>query len=105
MLDGRDIGTVICPNAAVKLFVTASAEERARRRHCELNSRGELIAYEAVLTDIVRRDARDAARVAAPLQMARNAEMIDTTALDADAVFVAAINIIKRHTMNYKIPI
>ncbi|MFH6782626.1 (d)CMP kinase [Methylobacterium sp. MA0201] len=94
VLDGRDIGTVVCPDAAVKLFVTASAEERARRRHRELDGRGEAVPYEAVLSDILRRDARDADRSAAPLRVAEDAVVIDTTALDADAAFKAATNVV-----------
>ncbi|BAQ46913.1 MULTISPECIES: (d)CMP kinase [Methylobacterium] len=94
VLDGRDIGTVVCPDAAVKLFVTASAEERARRRHRELDGRGEAVAYEAVLSDILRRDARDADRAAAPLRVAEDAVVIDTTALDADAAFRAATGVV-----------
>ena len=94
VLDGRDIGTVVCPDAAVKLFVTASAEERARRRHRELDGRGEAVAYEAVLSDILRRDARDADRAAAPLRVAEDAVVIDTTTLDADAAFRAATGVV-----------
>ena len=94
VLDGRDIGTVVCPDAAVKLFVTASAEERARRRHRELDGRGEVVAYEAVLSDILRRDARDADRAAAPLRVAEDAVVIDTTTLDADAAFRAATGVV-----------
>ncbi|AWN47348.1 (d)CMP kinase [Methylobacterium terrae] len=94
VLDGRDIGTVVCPDAAVKLFVTASAEERARRRHRELDGRGEAVAYEAVLSDILRRDARDADRAAAPLRVAEDAVVIDTTDLDADAAFRAATEVV-----------
>ncbi|MGX7705700.1 (d)CMP kinase [Methylobacterium sp. Gmos1] len=94
VLDGRDIGTVVCPDAAVKLFVTASAEERARRRHRELDGRGEPVAYEAVLADILRRDARDADRDAAPLRVAEDAVVLDTTALDAEAAFRAATDLV-----------
>ncbi|TGE00302.1 (d)CMP kinase [Methylobacterium nonmethylotrophicum] len=94
VLDGRDIGTVVCPDAAVKLFVTASAEERARRRHRELGGRGEPVAYEAVLADILRRDARDADRDAAPLRVAEDAVVIDTTSLDAEAAFRAATRVV-----------
>jgi cytidylate kinase len=103
VLDGRDIGTVVCPDAAVKLFVTASAEERARRRHRELDGRGEAVAYEAVLADILRRDARDAGRDTAPLRMASDAVLIDTTTLDADAVFQAAISMVERFAMDTKL--
>ncbi|TNC13752.1 (d)CMP kinase [Methylobacterium terricola] len=94
VLDGRDIGTVVCPDAAVKLFVTASAEERARRRHRELEGRGEAVPYDEVLADILRRDARDADRDAAPLRVAEDAVVIDTTALDADAAFRAATDVV-----------
>lgn len=94
VLDGRDIGTVVCPDAAVKLFVTASAEERARRRHRELDGKGETVSYEAVLADILRRDARDADRDAAPLRVAEDAVVLDTTALDADAAFRAATDVV-----------
>ena len=94
VLDGRDIGTVVCPDAAVKLFVTASAEERARRRHRELDGRGEAVAYDAVLADIRRRDARDADRAAAPLRVAEDAVVLDTTTLDAEAAFRAAIDVV-----------
>ncbi|AWN52213.1 (d)CMP kinase [Methylobacterium sp. 17Sr1-1] len=95
VLDGRDIGTVVCPDAAVKLFVTASAEERARRRHRELDGRGDPVPYEAVLADILRRDARDADRDAAPLRVAEDAVVLDTTALDADAAFRAATDVVE----------
>src|SRR5688572_18648075 len=84
ILDGRDIGTVICPDADAKLFVTASAEERARRRHLELASRNEATAYEAILADIRRRDERDMSRSTAPLKAAPDAVVLDTTELDAD---------------------
>ncbi|HEY8563907.1 MAG TPA: (d)CMP kinase [Beijerinckiaceae bacterium] len=96
VLDGRDIGTVICPDATVKLFVTATSEERARRRHRELEARGDPATYEAVLADIRRRDERDASRSAAPLQMAEDAVRLDTTELDAEAAFAAALAIVER---------
>lgn len=95
VLDGRDIGTVVCPDAPVKLFITASPEERAHRRHRELGGRGEPVAFEAVLADIVRRDARDADRAAAPLRVADDAVVIDTTALDAEAAFRAAAAVVE----------
>lgn len=94
VLDGRDIGTVVCPDANVKLYVTASAEERARRRYLEHQSRGEPIAYDAVLEDIRRRDARDSGRDIAPMGAAADAITIDTTTLDADAAFAAALKVI-----------
>lgn len=94
VLDGRDIGTVVCPDADVKIYVTASAEERARRRHLEHESRGEAIAYETVLDDIRRRDARDSGRDIAPMGAAADAITLDTTTLDADAAFAAALKVI-----------
>jgi cytidylate kinase len=94
VLDGRDIGTVICPHADIKLFVTAAPEERARRRHLELRARGEAADLEAILADIRRRDERDTSRSAAPLKPAEDAVLLDTTTLDADAVFQAALAII-----------
>ncbi|WP_407528604.1 (d)CMP kinase [Methylobacterium oryzisoli] len=95
VLDGRDIGTVVCPDAPVKLFITAAPEERARRRHRELGGRGEAVAYEAVLADIQRRDARDKDRAAAPLRIAEDAVVIDTTDLDAEAAFRAATAVVE----------
>ncbi|HZH51647.1 MAG TPA: (d)CMP kinase [Microvirga sp.] len=96
VLDGRDIGTVVCPHADVKLFITASAEERARRRHRELLSRGETAAYEIILNDIRRRDERDMTRSNAPLKAAEDALTLDTTSLDADQAFEAALELVKR---------
>lgn len=91
VLDGRDIGTVICPDADVKLYVTASAEERALRRHRELERRGDPITYETVLADIRARDERDSARATAPLKPAEDAVLLDTTKMDIDAAFRAAL--------------
>lgn len=96
VLDGRDIGTVVCPHADVKLFITASAEERARRRHRELLSRGETTDYEIILNDIRRRDERDMTRSNAPLKAADDALTLDTTHLDADQAFQAALELVKR---------
>jgi cytidylate kinase len=95
VLDGRDIGTVICPDADVKLFVTASTQERARRRHLELCGRGEDAAFADVLTDIERRDARDSGRSTAPLKPAPDAVILDTTALDVEASFAAALAVVR----------
>ncbi len=96
VLDGRDIGTVIFPDARVKLFVTASVAERGRRRWLELQGRGEA-ADQAVVTQEVRaRDALDQARAAAPLRAAADAVTIDTTALDADGAFEQALAAIER---------
>jgi len=87
VLDGRDIGTVVCPEAEVKLFVTANAEARAARRFKELQESGEIAIYQRVLQDIEQRDARDRERQAAPLRQAEDALALDTTTLDADAAF------------------
>jgi CMP/dCMP kinase len=95
VLDGRDIGTVICPDAGVKLFVTAAAEERARRRFLELHHAGNAITEAEVLADIKRRDERDQNRTAAPLVQAEDAVLLDTTNLDIDAAFKAAIDLIE----------
>jgi cytidylate kinase len=95
VLDGRDIGTVVCPDADIKIYVTATPEERARRRHLEHQARGEPATYEALLADILSRDARDSSRAIAPLAEARDAIHIDTTTMDADAVFTEALRIIK----------
>jgi cytidylate kinase len=94
VLDGRDIGTVICPNADVKLFVTAAPEERARRRYRELREAGNSISEAEVLADIKRRDERDRKRAVAPLVQAEDAVLLDTTNLDIDAAFKAAIALI-----------
>jgi len=96
VLDGRDIGSVVCPAADVKLFVTASAEARARRRVEELRRQGAAAIFEDVLQDLKERDARDTERWAAPLIAAPGAIVIDTTTLDADAVFERACNLIAR---------
>ena len=95
ILDGRDIGTVIAPDAPAKLFVTASPETRARRRHAQLSAAGDPVSYEAVLADIRLRDTRDADRDAAPLKIAADAALLDTTDLDIDAAFDAALRIVE----------
>jgi CMP/dCMP kinase len=94
LLDGRDIGTVVCPDATVKLFVTASPEARATRRFKELQAARVETIYERVLQDIEQRDARDRERQTAPLQAAGDAIELDTTALDADAAFAKAADLI-----------
>jgi cytidylate kinase len=96
VLDGRDIGTVICPDADAKLFVTASLEARAGRRFRELREGGASVIYDRVLQDMKDRDARDRERQAAPLAPAGDALVLDTTALDADAAFTAAVAFIDR---------
>jgi CMP/dCMP kinase len=95
VLDGRDIGTVIFPDADVKFFVTASLEARAKRRHAELLGRGHEVTLEAVRADLAARDEADANRKAAPLVPAADAMQFDTTALDADAAFGRAMELIK----------
>jgi CMP/dCMP kinase len=93
VLDGRDIGTVICPAARVKIFVTASPETRAQRRALELASRGEEVDFAAILEDVKKRDARDSARSAAPLKAAEDAVTLDTSELDREEAFAAALAI------------
>jgi cytidylate kinase len=95
VLDGRDIGTVICPNADVKIFVTATPEVRARRRARELEGRGERVDQAAILADLLRRDERDRSRATAPLLQASDAHLLDTSHLDIDAAFRAAVAIVE----------
>ena len=94
VLDGRDIGTVVCPEAPAKLFITASPEARAMRRFKELQASGAPAIYERVLQDMKLRDARDRERRVAPLVRADDAFELDTTALDADAAFDAAVRFV-----------
>jgi len=95
VLDGRDIGTVICPKADVKIFVTATPEVRARRRTAEYRFQGRHIDEAEVLADIIQRDKRDQNRAAAPLKQAPDAHLLDTTHLDIDAAIRAAIDIVE----------
>ena len=95
VLDGRDIGTVIAPDADVKIFVTASPQERARRRVRELAAQGVAADEADILADIERRDQRDSSRAIAPLEPAPDAHLLDTTHLDIDAAVRAAIDIVK----------
>jgi cytidylate kinase len=95
VLDGRDIGTVIAPEAPAKLYVTATPEVRALRRWRQLTGRGEAIAFEDMLADIVRRDERDAGRGAAPMVQAADAVLLDTTDMDIEAAFDAARRIVE----------
>jgi cytidylate kinase len=97
VLDGRDIGTVVCPDADVKLFVTALPEVRARRRLQELTRYGEAASYEDVLQWLIERDRRDETRPVAPLKRAPDAHLLDTSDLDIEATFQAAVAIIDRH--------
>ncbi|MGD9966001.1 MAG: (d)CMP kinase [Hyphomonadaceae bacterium] len=96
VLDGRDIGTVICPDAEVKLFVTASLDERARRRHAELVARGEQISLEDLKAQIADRDARDMKRKDSPLRQADGAYLLDTTGLTIEAAAAAAFAIVDK---------
>jgi len=96
VLDGRDIGTVICPTATVKIFVTASPETRAQRRALELASRGEDVDYAMILEDVRARDERDSQRALAPLKAADDAITLDTSALDRDEAFAAVLAIVEK---------
>ncbi len=98
VVDGRDIGTVVLPEAPVKLYVTASAAERARRRHEELLARGETSIYERVRAEIEARDARDAGRAVAPMRQADDAVEIDTTDLAPEQVLARALAVIDART-------
>lgn len=98
VIDGRDIGTVVFPDAAIKLFVTASPDVRAERRTLELRQRGQEAIYSRVLEELKARDARDRGRAVAPLAIAKDAYVLDTTDLDPDAVFAAALAFIIART-------
>lgn len=95
VLDGRDIGTVIAPDAEVKLYITASPQERARRRWAEMAAHGRDVTLEEIEADIRARDARDSSRDTAPLIQAADAVVIDTSALDRDAAIAAAIAVVE----------
>jgi len=101
VLDGRDIGTVICPDAEVKLFVTASDAERARRRHKELCETGHEITLQEVMEDLRQRDARDSARAAAPLKPAEDALQLDTSTMTIDEAVKAAVAEVSRIHARY----
>ena len=96
VLDGRDIGTAVCPEADVKIYVTATPEVRAERRFLEMQGRGEAATYEGVLADIRRRDQRDASRDTAPMRSADDAFLLDTSNLDIEAAFDTAVGVILR---------
>ena len=98
VLDGRDIGTVICPEAEMKFFVTASDDVRAERRYLELVSGGHEVTLDQVLADLKERDARDSARATAPLMPADDAEVLDTSEMDIDAAVSAAIAMVTDRT-------
>lgn len=95
VIDGRDIGTVIAPDAPAKLFVTASAEVRAERRYKQLKGQGEAVAYDDILEDIRRRDERDSGRAAAPLVRAEDAALLDTTSMSISQAADAARRIVE----------
>ncbi len=96
VLDGRDIGTVICPHAEVKIFVTASPQTRARRRFLELTGQGQAVTEADIVADILRRDERDMTRAVAPLRPAPDAQVLDTTDLDIEGAVAAAIALVDR---------
>ena len=94
VLDGRDIGTVICPDAPVKLFITATPEVRAQRRFAELSAKGAEVTLEGVLADVQARDARDSTRAEAPLKPAGDAELMDTSTMDIETAVARAIELV-----------
>lgn len=94
VLDGRDIGTVVCPEAEVKLFITASPEKRAQRRFREVEQKGSGAPYEQILADIIKRDERDMGRADSPLKPAENAHLIDTSEMSIETAFNTALSII-----------
>lgn len=98
VMDGRDIATVVLPNADVKIFLTASAEERANRRYKELIEKGEQVIYDEVLRDIIIRDERDSSRAVAPLKCAKDATLVDTTGKSIDEVIALMSNIVLEKT-------
>jgi cytidylate kinase len=102
IIEGRDIGTVICPEAQHKLFITASTEVRTERRYKELQDRGEEVIRSAIMRDIIDRDTRDKSRAIAPLTPAGDAKVIDTSNLNADEVFAEALNYITLGISNTK---
>lgn len=95
LMDGRDIGTVVLPDADLKIFLTADAEERARRRHKELMEKPDCPSYEEILADIIRRDEQDRNRAVAPLKQAEDAVLVDTTHLSLDESVEAILNLCK----------
>ena len=96
VLDGRDIGTVVCPDADVKLFVTASPQERARRRWNEMQLKGQDASFDQILKDIQQRDARDMARADSPLKPAQDAHLLDTSEMDIQTAFRQALEIVEK---------
>jgi cytidylate kinase len=102
VLDGRDIGTVICPDADVKIFITASIETRARRRHREVQGEGITVVYESVLEDLMERDERDSKRSVAPLIPAEDAHCIDTSDMTAEEVYQQVLQIIRDYQASHQ---
>ena len=98
IMDGRDIGTVVLPRAQVKIFLTASAEVRAKRRHMELQAKGKKDTYEQVLAELQKRDYQDSHREIAPLKQAKDAVVVDTSNLDIDGVVAAIRTIVQEKT-------
>ena len=96
VLDGRDIGTVVCPDAEIKLFLSASAEVRAKRRQKELQEKGICVIYEDILNDVKKRDERDSSRATAPLKPADDALILDTSDMTIDDVFARVIDFINQ---------
>lgn len=96
VMDGRDIGTVVLPDAQIKIFLTASAEERARRRCKELTEKGQNVSYDDVLRDIIDRDYADSHREIAPLKQAADAELIDTSNLDLEQSVECLLNFVSK---------
>lgn len=96
VLDGRDIGTVVCPDATVKLYITASPETRARRRHKEVDEKSGGMSYEQILADIQRRDERDMGRADSPLKPAADAHLIDTSEMSIETAFEEALSIVSK---------
>ena len=95
VLDGRDIGTVVCPQAEVKLYVTASPEKRAERRYREVSEKGSGAGYEQILADIIKRDERDMGRADSPLKPAENAHLIDTSEMSIETAFNTALSLVE----------
>ena len=96
VLDGRDIGTIVCPNADVKLYITASAEARAKRRHREVDEKSGGSTYENILADIMKRDERDMGRADSPLKPAEDAHLIDTTEMSIETAFQTALELVEK---------
>jgi len=98
VMDGRDIGTVVCPDADVKLYITASAETRARRRFKEAGEKGSDAPYDQILADIIKRDERDMGRADSPLKPAEDAHLLDTSKMGIETAFETALAIVKEQT-------